>query len=96
MEEDIIKGANDYYHLANKYDKKINNIVNRYETRTNQLFMDLRHREYEHKILRYKVDDLFNYKIIDYKDVEDIYHYSLYALYIYTLFVIMLVINNKY
>lgn len=58
MEEDIIKGANDYYHLAEKYDKKINNIVNRYENRTNQLFMDLRNREVEHRMLCNKIDCL--------------------------------------
>jgi hypothetical protein len=56
MEEDIIRIANHYYYFSEKYDKKMNNIVNRYENRTNQLFMDLRHREVEYKRMRSKMD----------------------------------------
>jgi len=59
MEEDIIKVSNDYYHYADRYDKKINNIYNRYEERTNKLFIDLRYREAECKRLNNKLDYLF-------------------------------------
>jgi len=57
MEEDIIRIANHYYYFSEKYDKKMNNIVNRYENRTNQLFMDLRHREVEYNRMCSKMDD---------------------------------------
>jgi hypothetical protein len=56
MEEDMIRIANHYYYFSEKYDKKMNNIVNRYENRTNQLFMDLRHREAEYNRMCSKMD----------------------------------------
>ena len=56
MEEDIIKVSNDYYYYADKYDKKINNIINRYEERTNKLFIDLRYREAECRRLNNKLE----------------------------------------
>lgn len=59
MEEDIIKVSNDYYHYADRYDKKINNLYNRYEERTNKLFIDLRYREAECKRLNNRLDYLF-------------------------------------
>lgn len=100
MEEDIIKGANEYYHLAEKYDKKINNIVNRYENRTNQLFMDLRNREVEHRMLCNKIDCLIRrtteHTAYHYEDIDDMYRYTAYALYIYTFFVIMMLCNSVF
>ena len=56
MEDDIIKVSNDYYHYADKYDKKINNIINRYDDRTNKLFIDLRYREAECRRLNNKLE----------------------------------------
>ena len=56
MEDDIIKVSNDYYHYASRYDKKINNIINRYEERTNKLFIDLRYREAECRRLNNKLE----------------------------------------
>lgn len=56
MEDDIIKVSNDYYHYASRYDKKINNIINRYDDRTNKLFIDLRYREAECKRLNNKLE----------------------------------------
>ena len=59
-EEDIIKISNDYYYFTEKYDKKINNIVNRYEGRTNKIFIDLRCREAEFAVLSNKMDIIVN------------------------------------
>lgn len=56
MEDDIIKVSNDYYHYADKYDKKINNIINRYDDRTNKLYIDLRYRQAECKRLNNKLE----------------------------------------
>lgn len=56
MKEDIIKVSNDYYHYASRYEKKINNIINRYEERTNKLFIDLRYREAECRRLNNKLE----------------------------------------
>ena len=58
MEEDIMKVSNDYYYFTEKYDKKINNIVNRYEGRTNKLYIDLRNRDCDYKTLNKKVDNI--------------------------------------
>ena len=58
MEEDIIKISNDYYSFNERYDKKFNNIVNRYEERTNKLFIDLRRREGEYRKLSNKLEDV--------------------------------------
>jgi uncharacterized protein with gpF-like domain len=100
MEEDIIKGANEYYHLADKYDKKINNIVNRYEIRTNKLFIDLRNREVEHRKLCNKVDSLIRRTTertaYHYEDIDDMYRYTAYSLYIYTFFVITMLFNSVF
>ena len=110
MEEDIIKGANEYYHLAEKYDKKINNIVNRYENRTNQLFMDLRNREVEHRILCNKIDYVIrntmgtlgtlsttsNDSNMNDIEIDTTYRHILYCLYIYTFFVITMLFSIKY
>ena len=58
MEEDIIKISNDYYSFNQIYNKKINNIMNRYEERTNKLFIDLRRREGEYRKLSNKLEDV--------------------------------------
>jgi len=59
IEDDIIKICNDYHYFTDKFDKKINNIVNRYEGRTNKLFIDLRHRETECKKLNIKIEHIW-------------------------------------
>uniref|UniRef100_A0A6C0K5P2 Uncharacterized protein n=1 Tax=viral metagenome TaxID=1070528 RepID=A0A6C0K5P2_9ZZZZ len=56
MEDDIIKLFNDYYHFADKYDKKLYHIINRYDDRTNKLFIDLRYRDAESRRLNNKID----------------------------------------
>ena len=96
MEDDILRNSNHCY----KIDKKINNIVNRYENRTNQLFMDLRQRETEHKRLCNKMGYLLNNDIyIDGNDVnvnvviERHYRYMLVFLYAYTFVVLAMVWN---
>ena len=119
MEEDIIKVSNDYYHYADRYDKKINNLYNRYEERTNKLFIDLRYREAECKRLNNRLDYLFKeFKmnknitgnstiycdpVVDGVDgVRGVYvadasggieKYILCMLYMYTIFVISMVIT---
>lgn len=56
IEEDITNVYNNNYNLSVKYDKKIDNIINRYENRTNNLFIDLRRREIQHNKLSNKLD----------------------------------------
>jgi hypothetical protein len=91
MEDDILRNSNHCYTI----DKKINNIVNRYENRTNQLFMDLRQREIEHKRLCNKMGYLLNNDI--YIDVNVVierhYRYMLVFLYAYTFVVLAMVWN---
>jgi hypothetical protein len=96
MEDDILRNSNHCYTI----DKKINNIVNRYENRTNQLFMDLRQREIEHKRLCNKMGYILNNDI--YIDVNDVnvnvvierhYRYMLVFLYAYTFVVLAMVWN---
>jgi hypothetical protein len=94
MEEDILRNSNHCYTI----DKKINNIVNRYENRTNQLFMDLRQREIEHKRLCNKMGYILNNDIyIDVNDVNVVierhYRYMLVFLYAYTFVVLAMVWN---
>jgi hypothetical protein len=107
MEEDIIRISNHYYYFSEKYDKKLNNIVNRYENRTNQLFMDLRHREVEYKRMCSKIDyTLKNADVAtvatatDYKvsiceigDIDTRFRYMLLVLYLYTFVVLAMVWN---
>ena len=104
MEEDIIRVSNHYYSFSEKYNKKINNIVNRYENRTNQLFMDLRHREDDYRKVCGKIDNILkntstttDYKIynidIDTEDIERRFRYTLFVLYIYTFIVLRMVWN---
>ena len=97
MEDDILRNSNHCY----KIDKKINNIVNRYENRTNQLFMDLRQRETEHKRLCNNMGYLLNNDIyIDVNDdnavIERHYRYMLVFLYAYTFvtFVVLAMVWN--
>ena len=58
MEYDIIKGSNDYYYFTEKINKKINNIINRYEGRTNSLFIDLRNREGDYRKMNIKIENI--------------------------------------
>lgn len=98
MEEDIIKISNDYYYLRDRYDKKIDNIINRYEGRTKNLYIDLRRREWDYTRLSNKIDNIKTvdsyYINIDIKDVDYTYRNILIVLYCYTFFVIIMVINT--
>ena len=106
IEEDIIKVSNDYYYLRDRYDKKIDNIINRYEGRTNNLYIDLRRREGDNIILSKKIDNIINKNVdscntipiinIDTKEIDYTYIIISLFLYMYTLFVIMMVISNLY
>lgn len=98
MEDDILRNSNHCYTI----DKKINNIVNRYENRTNMLFMDLRQREIEHKRLYNKVakeakaaySTSVQITNSDLKDIDKTYRYTMYALYVYTLFTIGIIVYS--
>jgi uncharacterized protein YukE len=96
IEDDILRNSNHCYTI----DKKISNIVNRYENRTNMLFMDLRHRETEHKRLFNKVAKAA-YSITvqitnsDLKDIDNTYRHTMYALYVYTLFTIGIIVYSS-
>ena len=99
MEEDIIKISNDYYYLRDRYDKKIDNIINRYEGRTNNLYIDLRRREWDYTRLSKKIDNInktVDSCYIDIKDIDYTYRNILIVLYCYTFFVIIIVISNFY
>jgi hypothetical protein len=99
MEDDILRNSNHCYTI----DKKINNIVNRYENRTNMLFMDLRHRETEHKRLCNKVakeakaaySTTVQITNSDLKDIDNTYRHTMYALYVYTLFTIGIIVYSS-
>jgi hypothetical protein len=94
--------------LTEIYDKKINNIVNRYEGRTNKLYIDLRNREVDYIKLSKKIDSINITNIntntcyyvpiinIDKKGMDTTYRNILPSLYIYSLFVIVIVISNFY
>ena len=56
IEEDITNVYNNNYNLSVKYDKKIDNVINRYENRTNKLFIDLRKSESQYIKLNSKLD----------------------------------------
>ena len=56
LEEDIINVTNNYHLFAEKYDKKIGNFINRYENKTNKLYIDLRYREAECRKLNMKIE----------------------------------------
>jgi hypothetical protein len=61
MEDDIAKVSNDYYHYTDKYDKKMLNIIHRFDSKTNKLYIDLRNRENDYRRLNKKVEYLYNY-----------------------------------
>jgi hypothetical protein len=58
IEDDIIKVNNDYYYLTNKFDRKLNNIINRFDGRTNSLFIDIRNRESEYRKMNMKIENI--------------------------------------
>ena len=107
MEEDIIKVSNDYYYYTQKFDSKIDNIINRYEGKTNKLYIDLRNRELDYERLNkkieniikelqeYKYQNLHNNKPIYISITEDVDNlkYLLIFLYIYTSLVFAIIIN---
>jgi len=107
MEDDIIKVSNDYYYFNQKFDSKIDNIINRYEGKTNKLYIDLRNREWDYERLNkkieyiikelqeYKYQNLHNNKPIYISITEDVDNlkYLLIFLYIYTSLVFAIIIN---
>jgi len=107
MEDDIIKVSNDYYYFNQKFDSKIDNIINRYEGKTNKLYIDLRNREWDYERLNkkieyiikelqeYKYQNLHNNKPIYISITEDVVNlkYILIFLYIYTSLVFAIIIN---
>lgn len=80
MEEDIIKISNDYYYFTQKYDTKLDNIINRYDGKTNKLFIDLRNRECDYerfnKKIEYIIKDLQEYKNQNLYNNKPIYIYQ--------------------
>jgi hypothetical protein len=58
IEDDIIKVNNDYYYLTNKFDRKLNNIINRFDGRTSSLFIDIRNRESEYRKMNMKIENI--------------------------------------
>jgi len=105
MEEDIIKISNDYYYFTQKYDTKIDNIINRYDGKTNKLFIDLRNRECDYERFNKKIEniikDLQEYKKLSNdkpvyisisKDVDDLKNILIF-LYVYTSLVFAIIIN---
>jgi hypothetical protein len=58
MEDDIMKVNNDYYYLTNKFDRKLTNIINRFDGRTNSLFIDIRNRESEYRKINMKIENI--------------------------------------
>jgi hypothetical protein len=107
MEDDIIKVSNDYYYFNQKFDSKIDNIINRYDGKTNKLYIDLRNREYDYarlnkkieyiikELQEYKYQNLHNNKPIYISITEDVVNlkYILIFLYIYTSLVFAIIIN---
>jgi hypothetical protein len=107
MEENIIKISNDYYYFTQKYDTKIDNIINRYDGKTNKLFIDLRNRDCDYERFNKKIENII-------KDLQEYKNKKLYSekliyifilkydndlknilifLYVYTSFVFALIIN---
>jgi hypothetical protein len=119
IEDDIIRISNDYYYYSNVFNNKINNIVDRYEGRTNKLYVNYMNRENDYIRLNAKiecitkdlqeckniciannkdeqhiVDNTYKYDIRDYIDkIENLCKYILLFLYIYTIWVICMIIN---
>ena len=121
--EDIAKISNDYYY-TDVFNNKINNIVDRYERRTNKLYVNAMNREDDYKRMnaniecimkdlqeckntciannakikyideQHIVNNTYKYNIRDYIDkIENLCKYILIFLYIYTIWVICMIIN---
>jgi len=119
IEEDITRISNDYYYYNDVFTKKINNVVDRYEERTNKLYINFMNIENNYKRLNVEIEcitkDLqecknmcianntddqhivnnkYKYDIRDYIDkIENLCKYILVFLYIYTIWVICMIIN---
>ena len=122
--EDIGKISNDYYYYTDVFNNKINNIVDRYERRTNKLYVNAMNREDDYKRMnaniecitkdlqeckntciannakikyideQHIVNNTYKYDIRDYIDkIENLCKYILIFLYIYTIWVICMIIN---
>ena len=121
--EDIAKISNDYYY-TDVFNNKLNNIVDRYERRTNKLYVNAMNREDDYKRMnaniecitkdlqeckntciannakikyideQHIVNNTYKYDIRDYIDkIETLCKYILIFLYIYTIWVICMIIN---
>jgi nicotinic acid phosphoribosyltransferase len=69
MEDDIAKVSNDYYYYTDKYDRRMLNIIHRFDSKTNKLYIDLRNRENDYRRLNKKVEYLYNYLKMCYSPV---------------------------
>ena len=117
IEEDITRISNDYYYYNDVFTKKINNVVDRYEERTNKLYINFMNIEDDYKRLNAKIEcitkdlqECKNMCIANNKDeqhivnnkynirdnidkIENLCKYILVFLYIYTIWVICMIIN---
>lgn len=117
IEEDITRISNDYYYYNDVFTKKINNVVDRYEERTNKLYINFMNIENDYKRLNAKIECITKdlqecknmcianntdeqhivnnkYNIRDNIDkIENLCKYILVFLYIYTIWVICMIIN---
>ena len=122
--EDIAEISNDHYYYTDVFNNKINNIVDRYERRTNKLYVNAMNREDDYKRMNaniecimkdlqeckntciannakikyideeHIVNNTYKYDIRDYIDkIENLCKYILIFLYIYTIWVICMIIN---
>lgn len=122
--EDIAEISNDYYYYTDVFNNKINNIVDRYERRTNKLYVNAMNREDDYKRMNaniecimkdlqeckntciannakikyideeHIVNNTYKYDIRDYIDkIENLCKYILIFLYIYTIWIICMIIN---
>ena len=95
IEEDLIKISNDYYYLTKNIDNKINNIIDKYNNKINQLYIDLRYRESDfirlNNKIEYIIKDFNKYKINNYISIkiDDNFFYIQIVLYIYTSLIII-------
>ena len=75
LEEDLIKISNDYYYLKENIYNKINKIIDRYDNKTNKLYIDLRYRENDYIRLNNKIEfiikDFNKYKIYNYISITN-------------------------
>ena len=92
LEEDLIKISNDYYYLKENIYNKINKIIDRYDNKTNKLYIDLRYRENDYIRLNNKIEFIikdFNKNNIsitnyDFKNTDNVFLYIQIFLYSYT------------